>query len=107
MSALGHLIVELSVRGHFGAPLHAGPVLGSAQQPGTISLAPEIFSDVPALDVAYRMLRIAVIGMRAQAHFEETDQRPVRNLGDENGERQRPPESAGEYRDQFLRVLFR
>jgi len=53
------------------------------------------------------MLRIAVIGMRAQAHFEETDQRPVRNLGDENGERQRPPESAGEYRDQFLRVLFR
>ena len=84
MSALGHVIVELSVRSHFGAPLPAGPVLGGAQQRGTISLAPEIFSDVPPFDVAHRLRRIAVIGVRAQAHFEETDQRPARNLGDEN-----------------------
>ena len=61
MHALGHLIVDPSVRCHLNAPLAACPVFCRGKKFPTDPLVSMVLSNIPTLDIAHWVQRVAAV----------------------------------------------
>ena len=103
---MGEEVFELRVRGHLRRALGASPVFGRAEESSADAVAALRFDDVPAFDVADGVSRVAAVGVRAQAGFEEALQPGVSRFGDEDGGRENSWSFAVENQNQFPGVVL-
>lgn len=67
MGTLRRLVDDQGIGGHFPAATASGPVFGGGEQGAANSLPAEGFFDIPSLDIADGVSRIAAVGMRTKA----------------------------------------
>ena len=99
-------IINVRVRRHFHAALLARPLFGGGHELLADALVAVSFGDIPAFDVTDRQCRVATVGVRALADFDESEEGFIGGFGDEDEERQGSGNFAGENRFEFARVFF-
>jgi hypothetical protein len=93
---LGSEVIQPGIRSHLDAALISGPVLGCRDKPGSNSLAPVSGGYIPSLEIPHWLMIITAVGVGPQINLDESQNRSVLFLCEQNHPGQTARSSTGE-----------